>query len=973
MAGDKGLSVLVESAGPHSLALDLELPLQSRDGEIGFDIGLPGAPITKLTFAAPPKVGSFTVARREASGTPAIGPEPALKSERLAAERLQPGKEGEPLGTVTHLAVSWEDPGQGNTPKATRSAEADVRVSVGETEIQAEARLRLKGSSKEWRFLAPSTAEVVVGRAPPQGAAVKMLELPPDQGPEEIVRPEPGKSEWLVRFKQANAADLLIVVNAHFPRNRSVDPKVRTLWPVGPYAVLDVARQEGTIRVRSLPHIRAAGVLKGDTQRLDAGDDPNAEAVYHYRSLPAGAKQQLQAPLDLDIRAVTGVVQTAVQHQLLLDAGAWHLQTEISVTPIRADVEALELEVPVSGVFRSLSPKLVEGIVPVRDSGPNRQVVQVKLAAPQRGPFTLVLEGTYPLPLGANEATLVLPRPLGVLDRAGQVSVAVPEGFDLRGGAYQWETDKPGTRIQPLEPALGGDRATHYSASVNRGLSHVELSWRPIHTEFRIETTTDIICGDRRAEAVQQFHATFTDQPQRRLRVHGPATATGVTVKPGSIETTAPGDWTVILPADAGKEASFTLSWSFPQTAPRDEPARMAIPLLWAETATSCESRVRFLRDREASQHLLPTLEPGLWQELPMELLPAGATMLVVRGSGLNLPLSVQMRDAENGGAGLPLVWIDRTLIQAQAADAVQRYRARFHLQKWQARSLDLELPANVGDLDLRVNDQHVDPREAPSEGSSGRVIRVPLPVWRERQKLLIDLKYTLPGAASEGWGGAMTRWQPPRPRGRVAVAAVRWQMALPGRAIPLLLGDAVCEDRWTIRDAYAQPVPAYGTQDLDQWIADGQESKGDGSSGWEMSGAGLTVRPAGLAPLVIMVIPRAAWFMAISLIVLIGGLLVSRLPRRAAGILLAPLGAGAVIAFFIWPQPAGQALMAAQPGLAILALVLALQRFVQWRYRRRLARMPGFSRIHTESALARSNGKRSVRETSAVDTPAAG
>jgi peptidoglycan/LPS O-acetylase OafA/YrhL len=99
--------------------------------------------------------------------------------------------------------------------------------------------------------------------------------------------------------------------------------------------------------------------------------------------------------------------------------------------------------------------------------------------------------------------------------------------------------------------------------------------------------------------------------------------------------------------------------------------------------------------------------------------------------------------------------------------------------------------------------------------------------------------------------------------------------------------------------------------------------------------------------------------------------LLISRLPRRAIGVLLALVSAAAVIAASLWPQPAGQALMAAEPGLLLLILILAVQRFAEWRHLRRLARMPGFSRVHAESSLARANGKR-VAQTSTVDAPAA-
>ena len=92
-------------------------------------------------------------------------------------------------------------------------------MTVGETEIQAEARLRLRGTAKEWRFLAPYNAEVTVGRAPALGSAPKPIEFPPDQAPD-VVRPEPGKSDWRIRFREANSTELLVVIGTHTPRNR---------------------------------------------------------------------------------------------------------------------------------------------------------------------------------------------------------------------------------------------------------------------------------------------------------------------------------------------------------------------------------------------------------------------------------------------------------------------------------------------------------------------------------------------------------------------------------------------------------------------------------------------------------------------------------------------------------------------------------------------------------------------------------
>ncbi len=972
-AGEKGLSVVAETAGEHSLTLELEMPLQPRGpkgGEIGFELGLPGAPLTMLTFAPPAGVKRITIARREIGNlTPAApGPDPGLDVKRFDVENLQPGAAGEALGPIAFLAVSWEAGKQPNNVAA-RSTEADVQVTIGETEIQAEARLRLRGAAKEWRFLAPYNAEVTVGRAPAPGTAQKPLELPVDQAPD-LVRPEPGKADWRIRFKEPNSAELLVVIATHSARNRSTDPKARTLWPVGPFAALDVAKQEGIVRVRSLPHLRTTAILRGDTQRIDGSDDPNAEAVYRYRSLPAAAKDQLQAPLDLDIRAATGIVQTRVDHHLSFEQGGWRLRSEISVTPIRTEVETLDLEVPVPGTFEASTPKLVEGIIPLRDSGPQRRVIQIKLAAPQRSEFSLVLEGTYPSRLGVQETTLVLPRLLNVMDRAGRVTITVPDGFDLRGGVYQWDGDKPGSHFYPLEPVAGPNRSTSLATGVSRTVATVELAWKPLQSDFRVQATTDITLDDRRGRAVQKLRCTFADKQPRKLRLHGAAAVSGLTISPGSLENTGPGEWIANLPAEPLTDSILTLTWSFALPANGEESTKLAAPLLWLDGASSYESRVRFLRDRDAASRLLPALEPDSpWQELPIELLPAETTLLVVRTSGPNVPLTATLRDTESISPTMPSVWIDRALIQAQSADAAQKYRARFHLQKWMSRSLDLELPANASEVEVRLNGLHTDVRDAPTEGEAGRAIRVPLPVWRERQKLMIEVRYSLPGAQGESHGGWVSRWQPPRLRGRVAVGAVYWQIALPARLQPLSLGEPVFEERWTFRNGLAQVLPAFAAGEMEKWIAYGQEPDGSETTpAWVMADVGVTARQSALAPVRFIVAPRVALLCAVSLAALLAGLLLWRLPKRTVGVLAVFLGAAAVVVGFLWPQPAGHILAAALPGLALLAIVVGAQRFLDWRYRRRLARMPGFSRVRTESVLLRTNGKRSSRETSTVD-----
>jgi hypothetical protein len=977
-SSDKGLTVQVDAAGEHSVALVVELPLLPRGpkgGEIGFELELPGAPISTLNFEAPSQVTRLSIGRRELGSPttiPVSGTEIPLEVKRVDAKRLIPGQPGEALGPVGHLEVWWEDRGNPGATESIRSAECDVQVTIGEADIQAETRLRLKGIAKDWKFVAPASAEVAVGRASTPGTG-KPVDFPIDQAPE-VIRPEPGKSEWRIGFRETNSTELLVTIATRSPRNRSADPKVKTSWPVGPFAALGVQQQIGSIRIKSLPNLRVTAHLKGDTQRIDRSDDPAGEAIYRFRALPAGPSNQPGAPLVLDISAAAGAVQTRVQHHLSLGEGGWRLRSDILVTPIRTEVESLDVEVPVPGVFEASTPKLVEGIVPLRENGPRRRVIQVKLAMPQRAEFSLALEGFYPTPVGAQEASLVLPRLLNVIDRSGQVSVTVPEDSDLSGGAYQWESGKPGTRIHSLDYPATAEKTPVLTAEVSRAISHVELAWRPLRSDIRVEGRADVRLGEKQGRITQHFRYTFADRRQKKLRIRGPNSVTGVTVNPGSIEAIGPGDWVVNLPAEPAKETAINLAYSFSTVlAQTAEPARLSVPLLWPDGVSACESTVRVLRDRTAANRFLPSIDCDAWHESPTEIVPGESSLplLVARANGINLPLVLAFQDAEVGAASIPAIWIDRVLIQAQTTEGGQRYRARFHLSKWEVGEFDLELPLGAVDIELRVNGIRTEARETSAERGHGQVLRVSLPPWHEPQQHLIEVDYRLAAGRGEGLEAWMTRWFPPNARGKVAIAAVRWQIAMPARSMPFSLGDAVFDERWAAPNGFAHPVAAYSTADLEKWLTQGLEPDGSVARiGWEMADAGVTAQQTSLAPVRIVAIPRTIWLFGVSLIVLCTGLLLSRLSRRSVGVAIALVCGGTIIAGLIWQQQSGQVLAATQPGMVILLAILGVQQILQWRYRRRLARMPGFSRLPSGSALAAANGRGSSRERPAINSP---
>src|SRR5206468_4336376 len=96
-------------------------------------------------------------------------------------------------------------------------------------------------------------------------------------------------------------------------------------------------------------------------------------------------------------------------------------------------------------------------------------------------------------------------------------------------------------------------------------------------------------------------------------------------------------------------------------------------------------------------------------------------------------------------------------------------------------------------------------------------------------------------------------------------------------------------------------------------------------------SGDALTARQPVPGPVKLLLVPRAWWVGACSLAGLVVGYGLSRLRPWLLGPALACVGVAAAFAGVGWPQPTAQAAAAVQPGLLLLAVVLAGQSLVRW------------------------------------------
>ncbi len=987
-ASEEGLNARVDSIGPHKLIVELDVPILARGkgDERGFEVHLPGSPITRLMFVAPPKVAGVTLGVRTVDAIPSavpLVPKP-LDVRRYDAQRLHPSQpEPVPLGAAELLDVSWSEPIPQTAPSinTTSSAQAEVVVRVEESEIRTSAKIRLRGAAKEYKLLAPLLADVSIERAaaiadptrPGPGAELPFELIPT------VMRPTDPKKPpiWRILFKEAIASELTIAVQVRIARPRQADASGHGPFPIGPFALIDVFPQPAVIRITAPPSLRLSfPTLRGDTRRRDPLIDDAGDIVFQYASAPVDAKQIPVAPLELEVRPARGAIVAKTTHQLSLIDGGWRLKTALQVTPLRVETGQVDLEVPPElQNLQASPPELVEGISPVRDLGSRGRLMQIRLTSPKRSMFELTIEGFYPLPLTAREATLNLPRLAAVTDRDAQVIALVPSSIELSGVVREWEGERVGPWAYVLEQNVTLARppgSLAWQARPRQGAARIELAWRTPVVEFSVETTGDITLAERAATVEQKTRVVFSSATARpiRLRAFGPISDLRI-ADGGRLEAIAPSEWLLHPPRDNLREWVATFRYAFGISRTADD--RQQIPLLWPESASYATTRLRFWRDSATSVGWRATLRDGPWRELPIETVPDRDTLplLVLAGQGVGLPLTILWKESAWTGPG-PAVWVDRTLVQALVPEnGSQAYRCRFLLRRWQGQSVDVEVPADPSSINLELfaDGKRIDAWQSLGDSETGqRLVRVPLPSLQANRHRTLEIRYQLPSYRQ--------RWEvtlaPPRLRQAIHLGSIRWLVSWSPRWVPLFLGEGVMfEDRYTLRQGLPTLVPQRSIAEMERWLAAGSEPP-DAPLGWDNSEIALAMRSAMLEPIRLTALSRGPWTIVVSLLAFLLLLLLARVSRGPFWAIGTLLGVTVAWGSLTWPQAAQQTLVAALPGCGLGVLVLAVQslwRAWQWR---RMTYVPGFSRPSGVAVASRGSGSSAKpgKETSTVDAP---
>lgn len=959
---EDGWVIHVEKPGNHRLTMDLVQGLLirgTRGTERGIDLGLPRAAITlleRLELPAPiseVRLGTRSLRPRASSGTTGV-------------------VGNIPLGPADRLDLTWKaaTPGQ-NKGVPLLASRARIQARIDETHVFTEAELTMEVLREEtsvWKILVPLSAQATLEKPTLTDERIQSISYPDQKNP-----------EMTIRFKEPSAEPLRLTLQVRQPR-------LGGPVAIGPFPVLQALPQTGTIEVRAPNDLRLRYRLRPDVSQREVAQDPRldqtvASFAYWNVAAPADASQPVTAPVTLEVDLVRGNVEARVLQTLRLqDSGTgdrvpWRVTTRIEATPYRTGVDRLEVQLPAGyHLDRDQGAQPTELVEEVHVE-PETQIAHIRLAQRQLRPFQLTLTGTLPiasaLEARANGADVAveLPRPLawGVdrgpgldrrsnfLDHGGQVSVIVPDGYEVQARAVGSE----GPRRSPRELIWQTERIPQ----------RAEWTWRRHRPDLPVDTLLDVDLGPRLARVQQRLHFTFASTPPAQIKLDVPLVLRDrVQIlqggKPVPGFDPSAGAMIIGLENVAEREGTLVLQYSIPLSGEQTD-----IPLVRLESATRGQTRVRIWSDSPV--HLVPTV--GRWEELPLDLVPERRNALpsLVALGGHDGSLRISRAEPTST---LTATAIERILIRTRrGAEREGTCQTRFFLPRLTARRLEIELPEPLERSMIEVLLEERQPLfqmidEAGRESPVGRVVRIHVETELYQGPVILSITMPLPARVAPHlqWSLVQTL-TPPILKHALLLGQVRWFLELPGRTLPIPFGsESVVEQQWRWSGWLLAPRPAFTSTQLDGWLS-GRESEVANPTALPA----LVCSQANLQPLSFVEIHQQVWLLSCSLTALAAGWLLSAVVGRpgllwgVVGVLALPLLLVAVVCPDLLPL----ILYGIQPGILIAALLLGFSWMARRRYERQLVFMPAFTRVKGGSSLGRAPTAR-PREPSTVDNP---
>ncbi|HEV8062210.1 MAG TPA: hypothetical protein VGP68_20190, partial [Gemmataceae bacterium] len=977
---DDGLVLIVETPGKHVATIELLAPLVSRRGprgpERGLDLDLPRAAITKIErLELPAGVAEVRLGSRQ------------LKPRRLEnrAELLESVLVGP--GPVDHLDLTWQAPRNAGVmiaaPVFAVGEHIIVRVHDAEILTEAEITLRvLRGEMSKWRL-----------RMPAPGATV--VELKPAAQEEDRVSAIEKQLDgnfvnWDVSSKDPTSETLRLSLQVRQPRPRLP-------LGIGPIGVAGATTQRGEIEIRAAEDLRLTLQESPELNRRELTEEQRRDkvrAAYVFGSLVDASAAA--APLvSVQVEDVKGVVEAKTLQSLRFleneknKSPAWQLVTRVEITPLRTGVDRLEFTLPAGyeydGSVGPMPAELVEEVTP----DPAAQRLAIKLAQKQTKPFAFSITGIYPLADDRiPKASLELPRPLTwdderqgpgqrlpVLDRGGEVTVQIPEAFELFDPANGRGLDPRSAKglgssllfaPRAVRPTTAGMR--EYTWISERLPKSIDLNWRPYRPEMPVDATVDVSLSAGRARVRERLQFQFLQPPPPQVPLKVRRGFELEAVEGGRFvgETDANGERDLILQTPVGKIHTVTLEYLVPLP-PADAAGRtVLIPVFQAQTATRGRTRVRVWCDADLSV----SSSSKEWSVgLPEIAADRESLPVLVLNGGLADAAPLYLESSPHSAAA---VLVDRVLVCATIGDdGTQSYRTRFVLQRLADHRLELEFPVLLGRGNVvvtlggkRLPLTFLDASGKPAE--IGKTARLAVEPELYRQPVILDVRFDVDRERLEEPSRWQIRLQPVILHNAIMLGRVRWQVEAAGDLIPLLAREGYTrEQRWGWRGWLWGPRPAATAADLEQWLqgsltAPASDANEPSFVCWKSS----------LGEMRLLLIPNRFWLLLCSLaaLMLFVVLAIVPMPGYLYGTVVAVVTAllGAVGLF--WPDLLGLAAFGCEPALVVLCILLGVRWRLHHQYRQRMVFMPGFTQLKNGSSLTKKDSSKIRRDLPTVE-----
>jgi hypothetical protein len=955
MATNAGFAVVADRAGVHELTLtaDAAIAMRPNRSETGFEFGLPGSVVTSLRMA-PPRTNtkSVTVTSRSQAG-PAESQ--SVEFPRLAQTQDRPY--GLPLGAIVQLELSWDAPNA--QAILTNTAEFDVAVRIEDTVIETVSRIRLRGPQRIWSLVLPIDARLAVERmtglkttlAEPSATAVSSGTAANPLWTVTV----PDSGEWLVTATQRRI------------RPTKAAPDYIGPYPIGPVSVQNVLRQSGTIRCYAPAGIRVTASHGSEIRAADptpaAAGEESPSVAYFVRTPPAAPPNAPSPPLlTLDVRPAPPIVQVRPTHRLRLTEAGWQLRSDLRITPVHQELTQLAIDVPIGWGAIDVTPAdLVEGVQPVGDTGATRRLA-VRLIAPRKEAFDLVLEAIIPLPAGPRPQPMMIPLPrvVGTVERDARLTAVVPDGWEIKGTVRDGDPATPGSRLVELtgESATSRGPTTTVSAVCDRVAAVVNLTWQPYRPELPATITTDVTIGERQMIVSETIQFAIPNPIERTIRLRGPVNAAGLRSNP-PLTPTGAGEYALLLPADK-KTVVQTLSYAMPLPIKSGE-SDVAIGMYWSEDATQTHATVRVWGP--SGKRIAQVVGP--WRDEPAAL-PTDRdawpwrSVSTVRHAGEDVP-SLVLSLADSGNYSPPDTVVERAeYFGILDTGAGARLKARFWLSRWPGSGLDIDLPSESS-WECYVDGRRVQPlpREGlPREDGS---VRIPMPESKPgRSPVIVEIRCTSSdpslekGMALPTIARSMNRTPP------------QWNVWGPRSRVALDLSGAFSPDlQWTWRGLPTGFSPVPSTRNTGSPGDDGDMI----SSGLTPLFAGQLHSTTGTMPHIVTV-PSPVWILCWSAIAAFFGWIAIQIGQSRIGYVAAGVGLLFAVALMFRPQITAQALAAMQPGVAAFGLAMAVVMLRRAWLSRSGRRLPAFSSLSASSLSTPSRPSDQLAESRLRATP---